>query len=92
MPGWWVGVSVMITSALVLLGQELRPVLENSLRQGPGPEVDNNIFWSKSLAMTVHPTVCKYIHNYSNISPGWIQGCILTIGSMPYSSENDQPD
>ena len=30
--GWWVvGVSVIIASALVLLRQELRPVLENSL-------------------------------------------------------------
>ena len=29
--GWVVGVSVIITSALVLLRQELRPVLENSL-------------------------------------------------------------
>ena len=29
--GWVVGVSVIIASALVLLRQELRPVLENSL-------------------------------------------------------------
>ena len=31
--GWVVGVSVIIASALVLLRQELRPVLENSLGQ-----------------------------------------------------------
>ena len=31
--GGWVGVSVIIASALVLLRQELRPVLENSLGQ-----------------------------------------------------------
>ena len=37
------GVSVIIASALVLLRQELKPVLENSLgqRPGPGPELDN---------------------------------------------------
>ena len=42
--GWWVvGVSVIIASALVILRQELRPVVENSLGQwpGPGPELDN---------------------------------------------------
>ena len=38
-----VGVSVIITSALVLLREELRPVLENSLRPGPGPELDNYV-------------------------------------------------
>ena len=45
--GWWVGVSVIIASALVLLTQELRPVLENSLGYGPGPEpeLDN---WEQS--------------------------------------------
>ena len=37
---WWVvDVSHIIASALVLLRQELRPVLENSLGQWPGPEV-----------------------------------------------------
>ena len=42
MGGWLVGVSVIIASALVLLRQELRPVLENSLGQlpGPGPKLD----------------------------------------------------
>ena len=40
---WWVGVSQIIASALVLLRHELRPVLENSLGQwpGPGPKLDN---------------------------------------------------
>ena len=33
--GGWVGVSVIIASALVLLRQELRPVLET------GPKLDN---------------------------------------------------
>ena len=46
--GWWVGVSVIIALALVLLRQELKPVLENSLGQWPGPglELDNcDVSW-----------------------------------------------
>ena len=56
----WVGVSGIIASALVLLRQELRPVLENSLGewQGPGPELDNNnmvfIFTVKNMIVLFH--------------------------------------
>ena len=43
MVGWWVYFWI-IASALVLLREELRPVLENSLGQGPGPgpKLDNS--------------------------------------------------
>ena len=48
--GWWVYFWI-IASALVLLGQVLRSVLENSLGQwpGPGPELENLFFTNLTL-------------------------------------------
>ena len=75
---WWVGVSQIIASALVLLRHELRPVLENSLGQwpGPGPELDNKFkidSWAlQSKPLTPHTELQLWVRCNISVCNTWL--------------------